>query len=115
MGASRTLRIGVLVWGCMGLAGVVGFSPLLYLGLRKAGVVDHGAGWGALFMRVVLANGAMIVVLLTLHRETSWWTNAALVERVVWLAISVAAGAGAYFLALLLLGVRPAQFRMRSN
>ena len=103
-----------------GLAGATSFAAilnagLLYLGLRKAGVIDHGAGWGALFTRVVLANGAMIVVLLALHRETSWWTNAALVERVAWLAVSVAAGAGAYFLALLLLGMRPAQFRMRPD
>jgi putative peptidoglycan lipid II flippase len=103
-----------------GLAGATSFAAilnagLLYRGLRKAGVIDHGAGWGALLMRVVLANGAMITVLLQLHRETTWWTGAALGQRVTWLAVSVAAGAGAYFLALLLLGMRPAQFRMRPS
>ena len=102
------------------LAGATSFAAilnagLLYRGLRKAGVIDHGAGWGALLMRVGLANGAMIAVLLQLHRETAWWTSAAPGQRVTWLGVSVAAGAGAYFVALLLLGMRPAQFRMRHD
>jgi putative peptidoglycan lipid II flippase len=88
---------------------------LLYRGLRKAGIVSHGPGWGALLLRVVLANAAMIGVLLQLHRDASWWLSSGLADRTGWLAVSVVAGAGAYFLALLVLGMRPAQFRLQQN
>jgi len=88
---------------------------LLYLGLRKAGVIRHAPGWGGLLLRVVVANAAMIAVLLQLQRAATWWMAAGLLERVVWLSLSVAAGAGAYFVALVMLGLRPAQFRMRHD
>ena len=90
-------------------------AALLYRGLRKDGVIDHKAGWGALLLRVAMANGAMIAVLLQLYRATDWWTSVALGQRVTWLAVSVVAGGATYFLALLLLGTRPSQFRMRHD
>ncbi|MDH3621632.1 MAG: murein biosynthesis integral membrane protein MurJ [Gammaproteobacteria bacterium] len=86
---------------------------LLYRGLRRADVLRHSPGWGMLIMRVVLANAAMIGVLLFLHRSAAWWTEAGLTDRVAWLGVSVVAGAGVYFIALVVLGLRPAQFRMR--
>jgi len=55
----------------------------------------------------------MIAVLLTVHRSLAWWIDAALTDRVVWLAVSVTAGAGVYFVALVVLGLRPSQLRMR--
>jgi len=61
---------------------------------------------------VLVANAAMITVLLALHRSVSWWTAASLTDRVGWLSVSVAAGAGIYFVSLLVLGLRPSQFRM---
>jgi hypothetical protein len=36
-------------------------------------------------------------------------------ERIMWLGISVGAGAVAYFLALMVLGMRPVQFRLRHD
>jgi putative peptidoglycan lipid II flippase len=90
-------------------------AVLLYRGLRKADVIQHAPGWGALLLRVVLANGAMIAVLLQLHRAATWWMAAGLAERVAWLALSVVAGAGAYFVVLVVLGLKPAQFRMRHD
>ena len=90
-------------------------AVLLYRGLRKAGVVSHGPGWSALLLRVLFANAAMIGVLWQLHRDTSWWLANGLADRVAWLAFSVIAGVGAYFLALLALGMRPAQFQMRQS
>jgi putative peptidoglycan lipid II flippase len=86
---------------------------LLYRGLRKAGVLDHSAGWGALLLRIVVANAAMLALLLNISRSLDWWISAALAERLLWLSISVAAGAGAYFAVLVVLGLRPAQLRMR--
>ena len=90
-------------------------AALLYRGLRKADVIRHAPGWGMLLFRVVVANGAMIGVLLQLHKAAAWWLAASLADRVVWLSVSVAAGAGAYFVVLVVLGLRPAQFRMRHD
>ena len=103
-----------------GLAAATSFAAvlnavLLYLGLRRADVIDHGPGWRALLGRVVIANAAMAVVLIQLYRAADWWIAAALGERVVWLAVSVAAGAGTYFVVLLVLGMRPDQFRLRHD
>ena len=90
-------------------------AALLYRGLRKADVVRHSDGWGMLLVRVVLANAAMGLVLFTLHREISWWSDAGLAERVWWLGVSVVAGAAAYFVALVVLGLRLQQFRLRHD
>ena len=88
---------------------------LLYRGLRKADVIRHSPGWGALLLRVLVANAAMIAMLLWLHRAATWWMSAGLVDRVSWLALSVIAGAGIYFVALVVLGLRPIQFRLRHD
>jgi putative peptidoglycan lipid II flippase len=103
-----------------GLAAATSFAAvlnaiLLYLGLRRDGVIRHGPGWGALLARVAAANGVMIVVLLQLSRSVDWWTEAALGNRVTWLAVSVIAGAGAYFVVLVVLGMRTSQFRLRHD
>ncbi|MCG8371642.1 MAG: murein biosynthesis integral membrane protein MurJ [Proteobacteria bacterium] len=103
-----------------GLAAATSFAALLnagllYRGLRKADVIDHGPGWGALLARVLLANAAMAIVLSQLYRTAGWWTAATLGERVVWLAVSVVAGAGTYFAALWVLGTRLDQFRLRRD
>jgi putative peptidoglycan lipid II flippase len=90
-------------------------AVLLYRGLRLANVLRHGPGWRALLLRVLLANTVMMVVLGQLHRGTTWWIEAGLADRVVWLSLSVAAGVGGYFLSLLVLGMRTAQFRMRQD
>jgi putative peptidoglycan lipid II flippase len=87
-------------------------AVLLYRGLRKAGVVRHSDGWGVLLLRVMLANAAMGVVLVQLHRDISWWSGAGLAERAWWLGVSVVAAAAVYFVALMVLGLRPQQFRL---
>jgi len=90
-------------------------AALLYRGLRQANIMRHRPGWRALLLRVLLANTAMMIVLFQLHRGTGWWLDAGTPDRVLWLSVSVAAGAGAYFVALLVLGMRPAQFQMRHD
>ena len=104
----------------MGLAAATSFAAvlnavLLYRGLRKAEIIQPGPGWGALLLRVLVANLLMVAVLFALHRSGAWWASAALAERVGWLTVSVVAGAGTYFVALLLLGMRPAQFQLRHD
>lgn len=88
---------------------------LLYRGLRKEAVVRHSPGWFALLLRVVVANTAMCVVLLQVYRPVDWWIAASSAERVYWLGVSVVAGAAVYFVALLVLGMRLSQFRMRAG
>jgi putative peptidoglycan lipid II flippase len=85
---------------------------LLYRGLRRDGVVRHSSGWPALLLRVVAANVAMCAALWWLHAPTTWWLQASIGERVSWLGVTVITGVAAYFLALLLFGMRLGQFRM---
>jgi len=104
----------------VGLAGATSLAAmlnaaLLYRGLRRAGVLIHGPGWGILLARVAFANLAMIAALWALHRDITWWLSASLGDRVTWLSVAVVAGAGAYFIALVALGMRPTQFRMRHD
>lgn len=103
-----------------GLAAATSFAAmlnagLLYKGLTSAGVLSHSAGWPLLIGRVVLSCVLMIVVLWQLQRPLDWWFMASIGGRIVWLALSIAAGAGAYFIALLILGTRLSQFRLKAN
>lgn len=84
---------------------------LLYRGLRRARVLTHSAGWAAFLSRVTAASVAMIVLLAFLNRPLAWWLESSLGERSAWLLFIVSAGALAYFLALVLVGARPRQFR----
>ena len=100
-----------------GLAGATSIAAvlnavLLYNGLRRADIIRHRPGWAALLLRVLFANVAMVAILWQMHRATSWWLEAGLADRITWLGASVVAGAGAYFLSLVITGMRPAQFRM---
>jgi putative peptidoglycan lipid II flippase len=88
---------------------------MLYLGLRKAEVLAHGDGWRALGLQVLAGNAAMWMALAWLQRDLSWWLESNLLERSVWLLLSVSAGAAAYALVLLATGMRPAHFNMRDR
>jgi len=90
-------------------------AALLYHGLIREQVLLHSSGWPVLMLRVVLANGAMIAVLYQLYRPLDWWIEAGLTGRVVWLAITIALAVGAYFIALMVLGTRLSQFRLRAD
>ena len=89
-------------------------AGLLYRGLRKDDVIRHSAGWLRLLFRVAFANLVMCAVLFQLGRPLDWWLEVTLMDRIYWLGASVVAGATSYFLALLVLGMRPSQFRLRA-
>jgi len=86
---------------------------LLYRGLRRDRVLRHSAGWTALLLQVSVANVAMWAVLAGLQRPLDWWIEAGVLDRSGWLAVTVAAGAASYFVALLALGLRPSKLALR--
>lgn len=90
-------------------------AALLYRGLRRNKVLLHSRGWPLLVLRVALACIVMGTVLYQLDRPLEWWTASSLAGRAGWLAVTVVAGAGAYFVMLLLMGTRLSQFRLKAN
>lgn len=89
-------------------------AVLLYRGLHQDQVLVHSSGWPVLILRIAVANVLMVVVLSQLGQPLQWWIAATFSERIFWLIVSVAAGASAYFIALLVLGTRLSQFRLRA-
>jgi len=88
---------------------------LLYRGLISKGVLRHSKGWPALLAQIFLANAVMWAIIAWLERPLSWWLAVSDFERVSWLAISILAGAGAYFLVLVVLGVRPSKLGIKPH
>jgi putative peptidoglycan lipid II flippase len=85
---------------------------LLYRGLRRERSLTHTAGWGALMLRVVIANAAMSAALLWLQRPLDWWIGASTFDRSFQLVMVIVAGAVVYFVTLAVLGLRLSQFRL---
>ena len=88
---------------------------LLYVRLRRDGIVLHSSGWPGLLLRMLLANGLMGACLTYFERPLSWWLESSVFERSQWLLAAVVAGIGAYIAALLILGLRPGALRLRSE
>ena len=90
-------------------------AALLYRGLRKDEVIRHSSGWPSLILRIAISNLTMCLVLVWLDRPLAWWLGVDLMDRVYWLTLSVTAGAASYIIVLLMLGMRPSQFRLRAR
>ena len=90
-------------------------AALLYRGLKSTQVLQHSSGWPVLMSRVALACVLMYAALFQLYRPLEWWITASFTGRVVWLAVTVVAGVGAYIVALLLMGTRLSQFRLKAD
>ena len=90
-------------------------AVLLYRGLSRDGVIEHGSGWLALLLRMSAANVAMCAVLIILAQPLSWWLSAPLADRVLHLTMHVTAGVVTYLGSLFIVGTRPAQLGMRPH
>lgn len=90
-------------------------AALLYRGLVRDGVLTHSPGLAALLAQALVANALMWAVLDGLGRPLSWWIAATVMERVAWLSLSIAAGAGVYFIVLFVLGLRPSKLGIRPH
>jgi putative peptidoglycan lipid II flippase len=90
-------------------------AALLYRGLIAKAVLQHSGGWSALLLQVLAANAAMWAVIAWLERDLSWWLGVGNFDRISWLAVSIVAGAGVYFLVLVVLGLRPSKLGIRPH
>jgi putative peptidoglycan lipid II flippase len=86
-------------------------SALLWRGLTAAGVFRPSSLWPRFLLRVILANAALAGVLLLVGGAVETWMAMSFWERLLRCAAGIAAGAGTYFAALLVLGLRPRDLR----
>ena len=85
-------------------------AALLYRALRSRDIYRLAPGWGRFLARVAPALAVLGAVLWWLGGPDGFWLAAKLWQRVARLALIIGAGAGAYFLALWLLGFRVRDF-----
>jgi putative peptidoglycan lipid II flippase len=71
-------------------------------------------GWLAFLLKVLAGSGFMAVVLHTSMGEASWWLAVGWERKLPAIVALVLAGAAAYAVALLVLGVRPRDFSRRA-
>jgi putative peptidoglycan lipid II flippase len=88
---------------------------LLYRGLRRDRVLRHSPGWSKLLRQVSAGLLLMGLCLAYMEKPLTWWIEASVAGRLRWLAASVFAGVVVYVAALLILGLRPANLRLRSS
>ncbi|WP_279432854.1 murein biosynthesis integral membrane protein MurJ [Luteimonas arsenica] len=94
-----------------GLAGIVN-AWLLWRYLKRAGLVRLQPGWGLFWLRLVVACAVMAAAVLALSAWIGDWTAiGSLLLRAVLLLAVVVAGALAYGVAMLALGLRPRHLR----
>lgn len=86
-------------------------AGMLLYGLIKLGVFRWQSGWGAMLGRVLVANGAMVALLLWLLADTEQWLSWGLLDRGLQMLLLVSAGAGIYLVVLMVLGLRPRHLR----
>ena len=81
-------------------------AGLLFRGLRRDGVLTLQPGWSLLFLRVIIASVVMAALLFWGAGNLSNWLQWDLWERIGQLLLWVTLGAGAYFIVLMMVGVR---------
>ena len=84
---------------------------LLYQGLRRDKVLMPKRGWTSLLLRASIAGIIMGGFLIWVAGDLNYWLNIEFWERIQYLVLWIGCAAMIYFLALLLMGVRPSHFR----
>jgi putative peptidoglycan lipid II flippase len=88
-------------------------AGLLFWFLKRRGIYTPRAGWLQFFSKQVVALFVLAAVLLWIVGPPALWLNATLWTKIARLAWVCAAGAGAYFGTLWLLGFRLSDFDRR--
>lgn len=89
-------------------------AALLFWQLRKQQIFQPSPGWRRFLVRLLLAVVVMSAALLALDQIMPPWDQGNMTARILRLMAMVAAGAGAYFVSLALMGFRPKDFSRRS-
>ncbi|MCU7811664.1 MAG: murein biosynthesis integral membrane protein MurJ [Candidatus Thiodiazotropha sp. (ex Notomyrtea botanica)] len=84
---------------------------LLYRGLRKDNVLQPRHGLTSLLVRSLIAGGTMAVFLVWIAGDLDYWLGISFWARIQYLILWIGCAAAIYFLSLLLMGVRPRDFR----
>lgn len=88
---------------------------LLFVRLRRDGVLQLSPGWGVLLLQVAAASAAMSALLWWMRRPLSWWLESGVLDRSLALGIAIVLGAASYFVVLLLAGLRPSRLGLRRH
>ncbi len=93
---------------------VAGFvnAFLLWLGLRRGGLIVAMPGWGMFFVRIVGAATVMAAFLWWATPPLQWWLDGSPWLRAGRVAVLVGAGGALYFCVLLASGMRVSHLRM---
>lgn len=92
------------------LAGMLN-AALLWRYLRREGVFRPAAGWGRWLLRIVVALAVMAAVVVPGREWVGEWSALPGMWRWIWLLAVIGAGAAAYGLALVVMGLRPRHLR----
>jgi len=82
---------------------------LLLMALINRKIYQPQTGWWWFLFRIAVAVALMCLCLWMLNKPAEVWFERNLGQRIVALFFLVAAGAGSYFLSLIVLGIRPRQ------
>ncbi len=87
-------------------------SIMLYRGLRRQGVLQHGPGWKKLALQMLVANALLVGFLWWFGGDTERWLATGAWQRVLWMSGLVVGGAALYFGTLAALGLRVRHLRV---
>jgi putative peptidoglycan lipid II flippase len=91
-------------------------AAMLLIGLRRRDIYRPLPGWGAFFVKLLLALCALAVLLWLIRAYLPTPVAASsLAQRLVWISIVIGAGGALYLSMLLLLGFRLRDFLLRSG
>lgn len=88
-------------------------AGLLLRGLRREGVWRPQPGWRGLLLRLGVATGAMVGLLLWAAPPAPVWVEAGMTTRVLWMGLLVPGGVLTYFGLLAAMGLGPRQLLRR--
>lgn len=86
-------------------------AALLWRYLRRQGLYHAEPGWGRWLLRILVGLVVMAVAVLAVRQHVGDWTVLPTLWRWIWLMAAVAAGAAAYGVTVLALGLRPRHLR----
>lgn len=92
------------------LAGYVNFSILLIL-LLKRGIYKPREGWFGFLFQILIANMAMVMYLLWARGDVTGWMDWSPMMRLSQLLLHVVVALLIYVVSLIIVGMRPQQFR----